>query len=183
MTHARRGLLARSPILVALAVMGCAQAASVTGMVPAVTPKAYRSTNRTIRIDSVMGGQVTHGLGRSYVGNAELAQALVQAVTASQIFAAVRTEGAADYALNAEILSQETSGGFTMRASLFVRYGVRDLASGQLVVDQSLLSQAEAGVSEAFYGPTRFRIVKEKAVRENLTQLLQLLSDSLPHTP
>ncbi len=180
MRHRGLRLARRGWPLLAFAAAACAHAASVTGMVPAVSPEAYRATNRSIRVDSVTGGKETHGLGSSQIGNAQLGEALVRALTASHLFTAVRTDSAADYVLGTEILNQETSPGLTMRASLFVHYEVRDGASGARVLSQSILSRAEAGVGDALYGPTRFRIVKERAVQGNLTQLLQLLSDSLP---
>ncbi len=172
---------APAPLLAVLALAACAHAVTVAGMLPPVDPQAYRPTNRSIRIDSVTGGKETHGLGTSNIGNAQLADALVQSLTASRLFTAVDTSGPADWSLAAQILNQETTSGFTMRSTLFVHYSVRDAASGSEVLSRSILSQAEAGLKDAAYGPTRFRIVKERAVRDNLSQLLQLLSDSLPH--
>lgn len=178
--ESRPGLCAS--LSLAAVMTACAHAAGVLDMTPTVDPAAYRPTNRSIRVADITGGRQTQALGRSHVGNDEFRVALVRTLVASGLFRTVETDSGSNYVLGAEILNQEASQGLTMRASLFVHYSVRDQVSGEEVFSQSVLSRAEAGVRDAMIGSTRYRIVKERAVQNNLTQLLQMLSDSLPHT-
>ena len=164
-----------------LVLSGCTL--SVTNMLPEVTKKQLTSTRETLRIGQVRRGNVkTNIMHRSLAPSGTITrevfeETLYQALERSGIFARIARSGEADLHLDAELVSQEMSTGYPMTATLFVRYRVTDGHSGQTRWEKSIVSIGQSPVSEAFRD--RQKLANERAVQENLKQLLIALSSAV----
>jgi len=176
-----RGIMLVYTVLV---LSGCTL--SVTNMLPEVNKKQLASTHETLRVGQVREGNVkTDIMHRSLAPSGTITpgvfeDTLYQALERSGIFARVVRSGEADLHLDAELVSQEMSTGYPMTATLFVRYRLTDTHSGQTRWEKSVVSIGQSPASEGFRD--RQKLANERAVQENLKQLLIALSSVVATT-
>jgi len=169
-------------LLVAAAITGCATPASVTHMVPPIDTASLISTDKTLMVAEVRGGEKTNPMGFSKIESEGFQEALLYTLNGSGMFKRVFVGERGDYELRTEIISQKLNPGFTMTAVLFVNYRLIETQSNKELWEESILSQYDAEFKEAFVGVERAKKANEGAVRDNLTQLLNKLSDILKST-
>lgn len=163
----------------AFALLSCAAAPDVTNMIPSPPPTTVH-TDKVLRVGEVTGGQTTNPLMQSMIDDAGFRQALIETLQKSGLFSSVVTgDSTADYELRAEIVSQEVQGMYDATATLFVNYRLLELPSNQEIWKENLLSRYMAEFEESFVGVERRRKANEGAVRENLNQLVERLSQVL----
>ena len=172
-------------VWVVLALSGCTTL-SVPDMLPEVPKETLVSTREALRIDQVSGDEVkTSVMSRSVAPSGTItpevfADTLYQALERSGIFARILKSGAADLSLNAHLVSQEISVGYPMTSTLFVRYRLTDEHSGKTKWERSIISIGKSPASEGFRD--RQKLANERAVQENLRQLLIELSSVMAAT-
>ena len=170
---------AKAVIIAFLFIMlqGCATPAAVNEMIPQhLTTLSAPRCNKILRVLEVTGGKKTNPMTFASIENEGFGQALLIALQDSGLFMKVGTEPAGDLALKAEIISQELMPGLTMTSVLFVHYSLIDTKTSEDIWKENILSQYDAPLREAFFGPTRAQRAHEGAVRNNLEQLIKKLA-------
>ncbi len=168
-------------LLVILIMSGCAERYIPTEekMIPTVTRSNYFSSDKMLRLES--GEELRDEKTEFWTGDfkidPEFEDALRKALTDSGIFKQIVTDQKADYQLKYEILSQEVQISFKSTATVFIYYSLIEITTNQVVWEESLVSQYSVGIEKALERPLRARLAKEGAVRDNLSQLLEKLSD------
>ena len=170
-------------LIVAVAITGCAPP-SVTNMIPSFNYTTFVSTDKTLMVAEVKGGEKPYPFPSrsiSKIENEGFHEALTNTLKESGIFKEVFTAEKGDYEIYAEIISQELHHGTISTASiLFVNYRLIEADSGKEVWKENILSQHYARLSlEAFTVIGRVKKAKEGSVRDNLTQLIKKLSNVL----
>jgi len=159
----------------------CAAAPDVDRMIPSAPPSAVLHSDKVLRVGEVTGGKETNPLMQSMIDDTGFRQALVDTLQRSGLFRSVITDqAAADYELQAEIVSQEVQGIYDATATLFVNYRLLEVSSHREIWKENLLSRYMAKFEESFIGVERRRKANEGVVRENLLQLVDRLSQVLP---
>ncbi|MBI2876676.1 MAG: hypothetical protein HYY20_07325 [Candidatus Tectomicrobia bacterium] len=160
-------------------------------MTPSTKNLKVATSNKALKVNEVRGGEkpkLSRGAFKAVkLDNDSFQQALVKALEKSGIFKQVSTEKNGDYELFAEIIGQRSrlgSGLATITASLFVSYRLVETSTGQEVWKENIFSQHKAEPGSGPYiwqnpGMGTLMAAYEDAVRQNLTQLLQKLSDLL----
>jgi hypothetical protein len=166
-------------LIVAVAITGCASPASVKRMVPSFDHTSFISTNMTLMIAEVKGGEKTNPMLSSKIENEGFKEALTNTLKGSGIFKEVFTDEKGDYKIYAEIISQGLKLGFPTTSILFVNYRLIETTSDKEVWKENILSQYDAKFEEAFLGNVRAKKANEAAVRDNLTRLIKKLSNVL----
>jgi len=166
-------------LIVAVTITGCASPASVKGMVPSFDHTSFISTNKTLMIAEVKGGEKTNPMLYSRIENEGFQEALTTTLKRSGIFKDVFTDKKGDCKIYAEIVSQELQPGLTITSTLFINYKLVEAKSSRELWKENILSQYDAKFEEAPYGALRAQKANEGAVRDNLTQLIKKLSSIL----
>lgn len=163
-------------LVLLVGVTGCSFAPKVTRMVPEGDDVTFASTDASLVVGTVQGGEESSAWEGSKISPEEYRLALIQALQQSNLFTEIASEagGEADYELATFLLSQQQPAvGLGMTVDLVVRYQLIDRNSGSDVFNDRIVSSYRAGVGEAFVGAKRLRKANEGAVRENIKQLLQ----------
>ncbi len=168
-------------LIVAVAITGCNIPPSVTNMKASFNYTKFVSTDKTLMVAEVKGGEKTNPvLSHSKIENEGFHEALTNTLKGSGIFKEVFTAEKGDYEIYAEIISQEIQPGRKLASILFVNYRLIEADSGKEVWKENILSQHDARLSlEAFTVIGRVKKAKEGSVRDNLTQLIKKLSNVL----
>lgn len=166
-------------LTVSVAITCCAAPASVTLMVPSLDNTNFASTNMTLMITEVKGGEKTYPMwSSSKIENKGFKEALTNALKRSGIFKDVFTDKKGDYILYTEIISQELKSGFPITSTLFVNYKLIEDKSNRELCKENILSQYDAKhTTFKEIGVERAKRANEGAVRNNLSQLVKKLSN------
>lgn len=157
---------------VVIVMNSCATALQVGEMIPHVDYSAFTSTDKTIKVQEVYGGELTNPMGMSKIESKGFQDALVTTLRKSGIFKEVFIDRSGDYELKTQIVSQKMASWLaTTNVTLFVHYRLFETKTNKEVWSQSFLSQYDA--DNLNKGPH----ANEGAVRDNLTQLLKKLAD------
>ncbi len=173
-------------LIVAVAITGCAPP-SVTNMIPSFNYTTVVSTDKTLMVAEVKGGEKSKPFpsrSASKIENEGFHEALTNTLKGSGIFKEVFTAEKGDYEIYAEIISQELKGAFTITSTLFINYRLIEADSGKEVWKENILSQYDVKSKESFFpilfgGPNAPAKANEGTVRDNLTQLIKKLSNVL----
>ncbi len=158
----------------------CTPAPEVADMIPSTPPSAISQSDKVLRVGEVTGGKETKPMMQSTIDDAGFRQALVETLQKSGLFRSVITDqGAADYELQTEIISQEVQGVYDKTATLFVHYRLLSVSTQQEIWKENLLSRYVAEFEESVFVLDRSKEANEGAVRENLLQLVEKLSQVL----
>ncbi|MFB0516251.1 MAG: hypothetical protein ACETWG_06570 [Candidatus Neomarinimicrobiota bacterium] len=166
-------------ILIApLVFVACAIAPQVMQMVPDVSGGAFHHSNKRLILGTVTGGEESDPFIKgSRIDALSFRGALLVALGEARLFQMVRDYTAADYTLNAMIVSQDQPIiGVDMTVSLIVRYYLVDSSNNQLVWSKDIISTYQAAFLESLVASERVRKANEGAVRTNLGYLLAELS-------
>jgi hypothetical protein len=172
----KSGLFAILAAGVIAGLAGCASPTVASAMVaePAVV---HHRSSKAVFI-GVSGGSATASTGASQISNEDFADALRASIERSGVLGAVVDERAAEVLLRAEIgvLTQPLMG-FSMTVGLEVFYELVDRVSGESLLARNVSSEYTAAAGDALAGIRRLRLATEGAARENIDQLLVLISD------
>ena len=169
--------LVLSIVLITL-LAGCASAPKVMNMVPVVDSSTFVNKDKTLKISMVYGGEESDPIIKgSRIDNASFMEAVIQALTNSNLFTKINPTDQPDLVLTPEIHSQDQPIlGFNMTATLLVRYILKNGADGTQIWTKDIISKYTATVGEAFVGATRLKKANEGAVRENIKSLIDELA-------
>lgn len=150
----------------------CTTALQVGEMIPYVDYSAFTSTDKTIKVQEVYGGELTNPRGMSKIESKSFQDALVTTLKKSGIFKEVFIDRSGDYELKTQIVSQKMESWLAAtNVTLFVHYRLFETKRNKEVWSESLLSQYDTDNLNKKPHPN------EGAVRDNLTQLLKKLAD------
>ncbi len=162
-------------LIVAVAITGCAPP-SVTNMIPSFNYTTFVSTDETLMVAEVKGGEKTKRLSSaSKIENEGFHEALTNTLKESGIFKEVFTAEKGYYEIYAEIMSyglgRRSQIAFSIASTLSINYRLIEADSGKEVWKENILSQynTSKGAKQA----------NEGTVRYNLTQLIKKLSNVL----
>lgn len=179
--------------VVLLATLGaCAQPASYAAMVvDAQAVDTARgpapSYREALVVAPVSGGKETSPLWTSQVGNAEFQEALARSLIATKLASAniLINPSAANgrYRLEAVLQNlQQPLMGFDLTVTATVAYKLREIATGAVVYQNTLVTPATATMGDSVIAIERLKLANEKAIRANLTKLVGELY-ALPDQP
>lgn len=173
-TRTRRALLAAS--LLAL-LSACAQGATAKGMI--VTPADLRSAPNpalagAVSVAEVGGGRETNPMWTSQIDAASFREALVESLRGAGLLA---EKDGAPLALQVRIVAlDQPLVGFDMTVTSVVRYTVREVRTGAVLLDEDVTAAHRATVGDAFVGSKRLRLANEGSARKNIAALLERLN-------
>lgn len=145
-------------------------------MVPQVIGLTPATTDKTLAIVRVRGGEETNLFLTPVVENEGFRHALKTAVEKAGLFRKVFYDQNGDYILYPEIVSQDVVAGLSMTAVLTVDYRLVDAWTKKELWRERIPSRYDARLAEALYGVARVRKAHEGSVRENLRAMLEKLA-------
>ena len=145
-------------------------------MIPSFNHTTFVSTDKTLMVAEVKGGEKTKILHVSKIENKGFHEALTNTLKESGIFKEVFTAEKGDYEIYAEIIGHELDPGFPHTVTLFINYRLIEADSGKEVWKENILSQYDAKWHEAV---NLAKKGNEETVRDNFTQLIKKLSNVL----
>lgn len=166
-------------VLVAAAAVlaGCAAPAHKENMSAAPTV-AVKKLPYSVRVET-RGGAETGAMDSSNVSNADLKVALEESITKSGLFKTiVQGKDGGEYELTVSVtnLTKPTFGGaFTV--TMEAGWSLAKSADKSVVMRKAIKSEHTATMSDAFVGVTRLRLAVEGAVRNNISQGMQAISE------
>ena len=146
------------------ALTACSTAPQLESMVPAPAASAYPSAGRTLTI-SPQGQD-------NQISYSDFRGALIRAIDQSGLFASIDADEAG-YELIPTIMRVEKGLPINVR----IRYLLRDRATEETLMDATLQSSGSAGLGDSVWGWRRIRLATEKAVRNNIIQLIIRIAD------
>jgi len=170
--------------LILLALLGaCAEPARMTAMIAVPSDTGGRSPapsyQQAIMVTRVAGGTETNALWMSKVGDAEFKEALVQSLVANGL--AATREGR--FVLEAVLMKLEQPYfGLDLKVTATIAYKLTDTSGGGVVYQNTLVTSGVATFSDAPIAVMRLKISNERAIRANLTKLIEELL-ALPDRP
>jgi len=158
------------------ALAGCATPAHKENMsaAPAV---AVKKLPYSVRVET-RGGAETGALDSSNVSNADLKAALESSISTSGLFKSVVQGTNGDYELTVSVTQLEKplfGGAFTV--TLETGWSLVKVSDKSVALRKAVRSSHTATMSDSFVGVTRLRLAVEGAVRNNISQGLQAISE------
>jgi len=167
-----------SLLAVLLAASGCASGARTDAMTVAALPDTLIGNasplRSAVRVDVVTGGAETNPLWKSNVSTDNFRAALGESLTRNGMTAS----GQARYLLNAELVSLDRPfAAFDTTVTAKVRYTIvtAGVAAGSQAIklDETIETPYMVKFSDAVYGPERFRLASEGAMRDNIDAIIK----------
>ena len=164
-----------------LAVPAAALVLTLTGCA-AITPQEY--TPAPVQLAKQHPQTVSVSVQAKDAGDAErtraesaaMTTALGDAIAASKAFSGVLKDGG-DYKLTVQIFNQTyPTMGFSMTSTLEMGWTLTRKDTGAVVWQQSIKSEHTAGVSDAFSGAERLKLVISSAVKKNFVEGLNRIA-------
>jgi hypothetical protein len=168
--------------LVGASIVGCTPIVRVDDLVPTTIPKAATAVDKTLAVAPVLGGQSSESAVRvvANVEGAPYGEALVRSLAGTGLFREVRAGQEGDLVLHTEIISQAATHPPTVYA-LLVHYDLRDPGTGRVLWRRNIYSDALAwDTPHDAIGATWLPTVRGRTVQENLSELINDLSEDLP---
>jgi hypothetical protein len=169
-----------------VALSGCATATRAPAM--AVSAEAIASVpvppalKHNVVVGTVSGGQGTHALWMSKVGNDAFAKALRDSLDAANLLATGPNAG--QYILIADLQRlRQPAFGVKLRVTAVVDYSLKERASGETALQTQIVTPYTAGFGDAFLGVERLKLASEGAVRTNIERLIRELAENFEGLP
>lgn len=124
------------------------------------------------------GGSETGVMDSSNVSSADLKAAIETSITKSNLFKSVVQGKSGDYDLTVTVTQLDKpvfGGAFT--ATLETGWSLTKVSDKSVVMRKAVRSSHTAQLSDSLMGVTRLRLALEGAVRNNISQGLQAISD------
>jgi hypothetical protein len=155
---------------------GCATSAHKENMT-AAPATIVKKLPYSVNVDA-KGGAETGAMDSSNVSNADLKAAIESSITQSNLFKTVVQGKNGDYELTVTIaqLNKPLFGGaFTV--TMETGWSLVKTSDKSVVMRKAIRSSHTAEFSDSFVGVTRLRLALEGAVRNNISQGLQAISE------
>jgi hypothetical protein len=168
------------PILLAIALSGCATPARIDQMTAKKidTSKIANETplKNNLSLKGVSGGESTNPLWVSKVGDDEFRQALEQSLKTVLLLASDQDKGS--YLLSTTLVSlDQPLIGLDLKVTATVEYSLEEKATGRKIFSKTIATPFTATFSDAALAFERLKIANEGAVRENIEKIVdELLS-------
>jgi len=135
-----------------------------------------------IVIGKVSGGQDTHALWMSKVGNDDFARALHDSLAAANLLATGPNAG--QYVLIADLQRlRQPAFGPKLQVTAVVDYSLKERASGETALQTQVVTPYTAGVGDAFLGGERLKVASAGAIRSNIERLIRELAENFEGSP
>lgn len=160
----------------ALALAGCALPALPGRMTTRLSEQTlihdHSELRQAVQVGVISGGAEDDPLGRSYIRNADFADAVRQSLAAH----AMLGTAAPVFRLDAGILDVERPiGGLSLEVTTRVRYRLIRLSTGQVVFDRPIEASFTQPFDMTILGYERIQLATEGAFRENMRLFLLAL--------
>ena len=154
---------------------GCAAPTTREGMIPA-SVETTKKHPQTVSV-SVTGGKETNPLWKSQISDTTFSEALVDAITRSQVFSRVVQGKGGDYLLTVSLMSMsQPSFGASFTVSMEAGWSIQRADTGAVVWQEAVRSSHTAKMGDAFVGAERLRLATEGAAKNNIKQGLEKIS-------
>jgi hypothetical protein len=174
MTSTFRRLIALPVLLAVAALTGCASPLTHQDMTPAPVQVAkHRPDSVTVAAVPRAGADAES----TALVTAELRTAISDAITASQAFASVKTDGG-DYQLTAQVFSEKHPlFGVSFTSNLTMGWTLKRSAGGATVWQEEIASEHTTGGLEAFVGAERVKMAIAGAIRSNIAKAMSRIAE------
>ena len=176
MNNIARPFAAVAAALAIAGLAGCAAPAQRENM--AAAPIASSKKLPYTVVVQTRGGQDTGAMDSSNVSNTDLKAAIESSIAQSHLFKSVVQGKDGDYDLTVTVtqLTKPSFGGaFTV--SLETGWSLVRASDKSVALRKSIKTSHTAELSDSFVGATRLRLAVEGAVRKNITEGLQAISE------
>jgi uncharacterized lipoprotein YajG len=163
--------------LAVAALAGCAAAPAQKENMAASALPSMKKLPYTVTVET-RGGQETGAMDSSNVSNADLKAAIESSITQTGLFKSVVPGKDGDYELTVSVtqLTKPMFGGaFTV--TMETGWSLVRARDKSIVMRKAVTSSHTAQMSDAFVGVTRLRLALEGAVRKNIADGLQSISE------
>jgi hypothetical protein len=159
-----------------LLLTACASASNPGAMSVAVKETSLISAesglHKAIAAPTVTGGKETSPMWKSNVSSSDFAEALRQTLAANTMLASENGR----FNLAAELVElNQPMVGLDMTVTARVKYTLTDIATGQTIWSQEIVTPYTAKMSDAFVGVKRLQLANEGAIRTNIEKLVDAL--------
>lgn len=162
--------------LAVVALAGCASGALKENMA-AAPATAIKKLPYTVRVDA-KGGAETGALDSSNVSNTELKAAIEASITQSSLFKTVVQGKDGDYELTVTVAElTKPVIGLSFTVTMEAGWSLVKVSDRSVAMRKAIRSTHTAGFSDSLVGVTRLRMAVEGAVRNNISQGLQAISE------
>lgn len=159
-----------------LLLTSCVTSVVLENLVPDRFVGFYKKHPYSIRLAAGGGPEPNPHITTITITNEEYQQALEATLKKAGVFSKI-TEGMdADYSLNVFIFDVEFTGVFELTFKLESIWKLTHVGTGKVIMYKSIISSNTVTVGDAFVGVTRYRIVREGAVRKNIQSGIESLS-------
>lgn len=161
-------------LVASIYLFGCASGAKVENMVYKGDQKNYSSViKNNMKVEQVSGGQKTNPMLASQIDSNAFSNALKQSLDYQGLYSE-----SGNYSLNAKILNVEQPiFGLDFKVTTRIQYVLKDINSGNIILDTSVDAPYVATVSDALVGIERLRIANEGSAQSSIEKLLNILSE------
>lgn len=161
-------------LAVLLAASGCASGARTDAMTVGAAPDTVAAATsplrNAVRVDVVTGGAETNPAWLPNVSTDDFRAALEQSLTRNGMMA----QGPGRYLLNAEFVTLDRPvAAFDTTVTAKVHYVIVAAADQAIKLDATIEMPYTVKFSDAAYGPERFRLAAEGAMRDNIAAILR----------
>lgn len=160
----------------AISLAACASASDPGAMLAEVSETTIISDESPLRsavsMGDVTGGKETNPLWTSEVSSEDFAEALRQSFAAHAMLAT----DAGDYRLDANLEKlKQPLAGFNITVTSIVNYTLTELATDEVVFEETIEEAYTAKVGDAFMGVKRLQLANEGSIKGNITTLIEML--------
>lgn len=160
----------------ALSLTACATASQPGAMVPSVSAKSIVTSQsklfEAVTIGPVDGGKKTNPLWTSKVSNEDFAEALRQSFAAHAMLAT----DAGDYRLDAQLVKlKQPVMGIDLSVTSDVKYVLTNIATGEVVFDETISEKYTAKMGDAFVAVKRLQLANEGSIKSNISTLIEMM--------
>ncbi|GAB2196973.1 hypothetical protein [Sessilibacter sp. MAH4] len=153
---------------------GCASGAKMQNMVYQGDQKEYsEEIQNNLNLGEVAGGKKTNPAWTSQIGNESFAGAVKESLKLQGLYSET-----GKYRLEVQMLKVEQPFiGIDFKVTTHVQYKLINIATGDVVFDETIVAPYTAGFGDAVIAATRLRLANEGSGKENIAGLLSKLSE------
>jgi hypothetical protein len=161
-------------LFLALTTSGCATGARLESMTYTGIQKEYDSgLENEINILSATGGQETNPLWTSQISSIAFYAALQMSLSNQGLFSET-----GEYQLSAQLVDvNQPFFGVDFTVTTSIRYTLEDREDNSILMSEIIVAPYTATLGDSFLGVERLRLANEGSARENISRLLERLSN------
>jgi hypothetical protein len=177
MKYAYRNALLIVVCAVIAFVSGCAHPIKTTAMMTVKEAQIAKPHPYSVVV-SAEGGRTSDSAGLLPVSNETFVEALANSIVETKLFSEVKKGEGGDYLLNINIFSLEQQPfGLDLTARMEVGWTLVNAATGKQIMRKVISSSYTATVGDAFVAIKRLRLATEGAVRKNIKEGMEQISE------